>query len=77
MNHHTPSKSEKNPVLSSLIHLVDYMTQKMKIGDFVWDNDYKFDTNIIDILGFGNQEYLDKFIYSYEPLFNKQIETII
>ncbi|KUO61089.1 histidine kinase [bacterium BRH_c32] len=77
LNHHTPSKSEKNPVLSSLIHLVDYMTQKMKIGDFVWDNDYKFDTNIIDILGFGNQEYLDKFIYSYEPLFNKQIETII
>jgi|ERR1035437_514874 HD-like signal output (HDOD) protein len=75
--HHTPSSSSnKARVLASLIHLADYMTQKLNIGSFEWDNDYVFDENILDILGFGNHEYLEKFIASYEPLFRSHLESI-
>lgn len=74
--HHKPSLAEKGKVLASLIHLADYMTQRLGIGNFDWDNDYVFDDNIIDILGFGSFEYLEKFISSYEGLFKSQVESI-
>jgi len=74
--HHVPSKSENRKVLASLVHLADYMTQKLGIGNFDWDNDYVFDENVIDILGFGNLEYLEKFIASYEPLFKSHLESL-
>lgn len=77
VNHHHPSRAEKNPVLASLIHLVDYMTYKLGIGNFTWDTGYEFDENIIDILGFGNINYLEEFILSYEELFKWQIESLI
>lgn len=77
VNHHHPSMAEKNPVLASLIHLVDYMTYKLGIGNFTWDTGYEFDENIIDILGFGNINYLEEFILSYEELFKWQIESLI
>jgi len=74
--HHHPSLSDKNPVLASLIHLVDYMTQKLSIGHFHCDDGYLFDENIIDILGFGNEEYINQFIMSYEELFKSQFESL-
>jgi len=75
--HHTPSlSSDKARMLASLIHLADYMTQRLNVGSFDWDNEYVFDENVIDILGFGNQEYLEKFISSYESLFKSHLESI-
>ncbi|MDH7604761.1 MAG: HDOD domain-containing protein [Melioribacter sp.] len=76
VHHHRPSLAEKNPVLASLIHLVDYMTYKLGIGNFTWDTGYEFDENIIDILGFGNHEYLEEFILSYEELLKKHFESL-
>jgi len=74
--HHNPSQSEKNPVLTSLIHLVDYATQKFETGSFEWDYGYQLDTNIVDILGFENLESLERFLQSYEGLFNKHFESL-
>lgn len=74
--HHRPSFAEKNPVLASLIHLVDYMTQKLGVGNFTWDENYEFDENIIDILGFGSYQYLEEFILSYEKLFKWHFESL-
>jgi len=74
--HHTPSLAEKGKILASLIHLADYMTQRLGIGAFGWDNNFVFDENIINILGFGSLEYLEKFIYSYESLFKSHLESI-
>lgn len=76
VHHHRPSLAEKNPVLASLIHLVDYMTQKLEVGNFMWDSNYEFDENIIDILGFGSNEYLEEFILSYEQLFKWHFESL-
>lgn len=76
LHHHRPSLADKGKVLASLIHLADYMTQRLNIGAFNWDNEFVFDENIIDILGFGSSEYLDGFIQSYEPLFNSHLESL-
>lgn len=74
--HHKPSLAENGKVLASLIHLADYMTQRLQIGNFDWDNNYEFDENVIDILGFGSMDYLEGFIQSYEPLFRSNLESL-
>ncbi len=74
--HHRPSLAEKNPVLASLIHLIDYITQRFDTGSFLWDSNYQFDQNIVDILGFGNMEYLELFLKKYESLFKTHFESL-
>lgn len=74
--HHSPSLSQNNPVLASLIHLVDYVTQKYEVGSFVWDTNYQFDENIVDILGFGSKDNLENFLQSYEGLFKTHFESL-
>jgi len=72
--HHQPSNSEQNRVLSSIVHLADFMTQVLQTGTFRWDENYKFDENVLQILNLGDASSLQKFIESYEELFVKQME---
>ena len=53
------------------------MTTKLHAGYFSLDKDIILDEGIIDILHFGSDVYLDKFIESYRNLFNQQAETAI
>ncbi|MHB1687336.1 MAG: HDOD domain-containing protein [Ignavibacteriaceae bacterium] len=76
-NHHHPSASEENKVLASIVHLADYMTQRIGVGCFYWDDNIELDENIIQILNFGNESNLNKFIDRYEELFKNQLETTI
>ncbi len=75
-NHHKPSFAQENTELASLIHLADYMTQKLLVGNFSWDSSAKLDLNIIDILRLGDEEYLENFIFSYKDLFEGQLNSI-
>lgn len=74
--HHRPSFSEKNPVLASLVHLVDFMTQKSEAGLFQWDSNYQLDYNIINILGFGSIENFEQFIFRYDNLLKTHFESL-
>jgi HD-like signal output (HDOD) protein len=74
-NHHHPSQAEENKVMASIVHLVDYMTQKLEIGAFYWDNNYELDESVIDILKFGTREKLDEFVEGYRDLFQQEIEN--
>ncbi|MCK9210187.1 MAG: HDOD domain-containing protein [Ignavibacteriaceae bacterium] len=76
LNHHEPSKNKGDNVLSAIVHLADFMTQKFGIGNFSWDENYTLDEGIIPILRLGNLDYLNKFIDSYETLFKHQIESL-
>ena len=76
LNHHNPAESEQNIILASLVHLADYMTDKLHIGNFSWDAGTKLDHSIIDTLKLQDEEYLEKFIQSYEEPFKKQADTI-
>lgn len=75
-NHHHPSRATENQVLAAIVHLADYMTQKFKIGAFYWDNNYKLDEGIIEILKFNGMDELEKFISNYGTLFEEEIKTI-
>jgi HD-like signal output (HDOD) protein len=74
--HHTPSQSEKNSVLASIVHLADSMTQEFKIGQIHWDNDITFDLGIIEILGFGSAEKVVSFIADYKDIFVDSANSI-
>jgi len=74
--HHCPSALEDNKVLASIVHLADYMTQRLGIGCFYWDDNIQLDENIIDILKFGNESNLNRFIDSHEELFKSQLESV-
>ncbi|MEI7812267.1 MAG: HDOD domain-containing protein [Ignavibacteria bacterium] len=74
--HHTPSKAEHNNNLVSIVHLADYMTSKLVIGNFYWDDFYSFDMSILESLKLGDEGYLEKFINGYRELFLSQINSI-
>lgn len=69
--HHFPSKCESSPELASIIHVADYATQKLQIGNFYWDREYTFDKNVIDILKLGSEDKLNELIDSYTELFQQ------
>jgi HD-like signal output (HDOD) protein len=39
--HHIPSDSEENPILASIVHLADYMTNYLACGEYEWDANIK------------------------------------
>jgi HD-like signal output (HDOD) protein len=74
--HHNPLKGVDNHKFISVIHLVDYMTQKLKIGSFYWDKDFELDPGIIDLLNFPSEDALDNFIVDYEEMFQVTAESL-
>lgn len=76
--HHKPSKlvNKDEKVLTSVVHLADYMTQKLEIGDFYWDQNYQFDKSVIETLNFKNEEELEEYIESYREAFAEEFNSI-
>ena len=50
VNHRNPSDCSEGLILSSVIHLSDFITYWIGINRNLWDNDLQFDENIISIL---------------------------
>lgn len=76
-NHHKPSQAQEDVVdLASLVHLADYMTDRLGIGNFDWDEGMELDESVLTTLKLGDTEYLNNFVESYRELFENQIETI-
>lgn len=73
--HHKPSDSPEKDVLTSIVHLVDYMTQKLEIGGYSLDKGIEFDTSVLETLGIGPEEELESFIDSYRELFSEEINS--
>ena len=63
-------------VLASVVHLADYMTQKLNIGAFYWDKDIELDETVIETLKFDNREKLEEFIEGYKELFEREAESL-
>ncbi len=75
-NHHKPHLAKENVVLASVVHLADYMTQKLNIGAFYWDKDIELDESVIETLKFDNREKLEEFIEGYKELFEREAESL-
>ena len=74
--HHIPSKSKEHKTLTSIVHLADYMTQKLSIGNFEWDDTIALDRSVLDILNLGDDNYLGDFINSYRNVLQTQFEPL-
>jgi len=74
--HHTPSLTEEDDVVTAVIHLADYATQKLELGNFYLDNNYELDSSVIKRLKFENIDALNEFVDGYEDVFNEQLASI-
>ena len=73
--HHKPSDSPEEDVLTSIVHLVDYMTQKLEVGGFYLDKGMELDESVLSVLGVGSLEELDTFVESYRELFSQELNS--
>ena len=62
--------------MATLIHFADYMTQKLKIGDFYWDENIELDKDALTVMQFKSDDDMVKFIEGYQELFINQIESV-
>lgn len=76
LNHETPDKASENRVLTAVVHLADYMTNKLGIGDFAWDKDLQIEKSVFEICKIQDEVHLDKFIEDYRDIFMKQYESL-
>jgi HD-like signal output (HDOD) protein len=70
--HHDPSGSLSGRSLASLVHLADFMTQELMIGNFKWDNGLKLNKAAVSVLGFNGPDGVIKFVEKYKELFIHQ-----
>ncbi len=73
--HHKPSQSKQNRVLSSIVHLADYMTCVLEMGDSYWDKNMAFDESTIATLNLTDEPSLNEFIESHEEIFRNQMQS--
>jgi len=76
LTHEHPEQSSQNKILSSVIHLADYMTSRLGVGEFNWDKNYQLEANTIKTLNLGDDQYLEKFIQSYKSPLLTQIDSL-
>jgi len=75
--HHTPTNSEIDKKLTSIVHLADYMTQKLQIGNFYWDENLQLTNDDIAALDFNSIEEAEEFIDGYKGVFEEESNTSI
>lgn len=74
--HHTPNNCNENKYLVSVIHLVDYMTQRLGTAQLFWDNDVHPDHNLLEVFNFPSEDALDNFIMNYDEMFKVTAESL-
>lgn len=74
--HHYPANAELNPVLTSIVHLADFITERYQIGNFEWDKNIELDKEIIKLLNLGDDEYLVRFMDTYLDILKQQVESL-
>jgi HD-like signal output (HDOD) protein len=74
--HHNPSEANENNYFVSIIHLVDYMTQRIRVAQFYWDKEMILDNKILEILNFSSEEAVDNLISDYNEMFKATAESL-
>lgn len=74
--HHTPNLAYNTKVISSIVHFADYMTQRLKLGTFNWDDDMELNYEAAVTLQFKDQDEIDKFIELYRNPVQHQLESL-
>jgi HD-like signal output (HDOD) protein len=74
--HHVPASADKDDVITAIVHVADYMTQRLKIGNFYFDDGFELDNSVLETLKFENVEALDTFLEKYRQVFEEELSSI-
>lgn len=74
--HHSPQLASNIKILTSVVHFADYMTQKLQLGKFNWDDDMELSQEAAEILQFKDIDEIEKFISMYREPVVLQIESL-
>ena len=66
----------ENKYFVSIIHLVDFMTQRLGVAQFFWDQDMVLDQSILELLNFPSEASLFNFIADYDEMFKVTAESL-
>ncbi|MEW6702998.1 MAG: HDOD domain-containing protein, partial [Bacteroidota bacterium] len=75
-SHHNPHLAQQTPVLTSVVHLADYMTQKLQIGNLSWDDSIELNEHIFATMHLKDLTELGKFIESYREPLAAQLDSL-
>ncbi len=66
--HHNPQNCENSKVLTSIVSLADFATQKLEAGSFYIDEFLIMKPEVLDILKFSGEEEMTNFINQYKNI---------
>jgi HD-like signal output (HDOD) protein len=68
---HMPSESGEGIVVSSIVHLAEFMVNWIGMSKTSWDAGLKLDENIISILKLGSRQFEGQFSFVYQDIFRE------
>lgn len=74
--HHQPHLAKIAPTLTSIVHLADYMTQMLKMGELKLDDKTELDSSLFAILHVKDLTELAHFIENYREPLQSQMESL-
>lgn len=74
--HHQPFMAQSAPTLTSVVHLADYMTQMLKMGDLHMDGAIELDNHVFSTLHVKDLTELAHFIEGYREPLQAQMESL-
>ncbi len=74
--HHSPNLSINTKILTSVIHFADYMTQKLQLAKFNWDDDMELCHEAAEILQLKEPDDIENFISMYREPVLLQIDSL-
>lgn len=75
-NHHNCEETGPASNLSAIVNLADYMTNKLKVGEFIWDNKIELHPFTMKKFNFENDIDVDKYLNNHKDLFYSQLEFV-
>jgi len=75
-HHHNPDETVKSPILATIVNLADYMTLKLKIGEFNFDNDLTLSPLTMKKFNFENEFDAERYMKEYKDIFWSQLDFI-
>ena len=76
LSHHNPDASTSSPVLSAVVNLADYITNRLKLTTAPWDNEVKLSAFAMQKFNLERELDVERFIDSYKDIFWNQIEFV-
>lgn len=75
-NHHVPHASKLDEQLTAIVHLADYMVNKIVSVNFFWDTNIEIDPSICDVTDLNDVSEIDAFMEKYKDLLQEEVKTV-